>query len=160
MLIGWAVGWRASFLTPGVLSTVGLGATIGLILGSIQSLVLHGQLKGPGWWVLANVIGWAAGFSVGVWLGQQLGLTEATFGFVIGLVTGAFLGVSQWIVLRRQVPDAGWWIPACIFAWAASLLYYQPGVTWLGVLYGTLSGIVTGTVLLWLLYRPVPDAPP
>lgn len=156
-LIGWFAGWRVSFLVPGVAAIFVLGGTVGLILGFTQWLVLRGQMPGASRWIPASALGWAGGFSIGVALAQQLGLAEAGFGLVVGAFTGAFVGLLQWMVLRGQIPDAGWWIAASVIAWASSLVYYQSGASWIGVLYGTLSGLITGTVLLWLLHRPVAE---
>ena len=107
-----------------------------------------------GWWILASGLGWTAGLPVGAILAQRIGLSEALFGVVMGAVIGVTTGLLQWIYLSRHVTSAGWWIPANIFAWASSILYYQAGVSWLGVLYGALAGIVTGVAILWLIYRP------
>lgn len=156
--VGWAAAWRISFAVPGMLSIIALGGVMGLVLGLFQWPVLYGVLRAAWWWIVASVLGWAVGFPLGVFAAQQLGLVEAGFGVVTGTVTGACVGLAQWLVLRRQVTQAGWWLPATIFAWGVGLFYYQPGATWLGLLYGALVGIVTGIVLLWLIYRPVADS--
>jgi hypothetical protein len=113
-------------------------------------------VKRSGWWVIASALGWSAGFSIGAAFAQRLGLSDIFFGVIVGFVTGAILGILQWLVLRQNVLSAGWWVPASIFAWTSSMLYYRPGVTGAGAYYGILSGLVTGTVLLWLIYRPEP----
>jgi hypothetical protein len=153
--LGWRLGWRLSFLAPGGLATAILGLTLGLSLGAAQWLVLRGHFRGPGWWIPVTALGWTVGITVGAWLGQQFGLAEIGFGIVLGTVTGLCLGAVQWLFLRRRVTRAGWWLPASTFAWASSLIYYQPGISWLGGLMGVLAGIVTGVAILWLIYRPV-----
>ncbi len=155
--LGWVAGWQASFSAPGILVTFALGAVLGLIQGLFRWLVLRSHITGAGWWVLVTALGWTAGFPLGAFLAQRLGLAESGFGLAIGAVAGAILGALQWIYLRGRVTSAGWWVPVSIFAWASSLIFYQPGATWLGTFYGTLSGIVTGVAILWLIYRPVPD---
>jgi hypothetical protein len=155
--LGWFAGWRASFAAPGGLSTIVIGGVMGLILGFMQGLILRGYLRAAGWWVLASALGWGAGFSTGVLFAQWFSSREFLFGILVGTMTGAILGIAQWVILRGHVTKAGWWIPASAFAWASSLLYYRPGSTGLGALFGILSGIVTGTVLLWLFHRPVAD---
>ncbi len=155
--LGWAAGWQASFRAPGILVTIALGAVLGLVQGFFQWLVLRSHLNGAGRWVLVTMLGWAAGFALGVLLAQRLGLAEAAFGLVTGAVAGTILGLFQWIYLRGRVTSASWWLPASIFAWASTLIFYQPGASWIGVFYGTLSGIVTGVAILWLIYRPMPD---
>ncbi|RPI34417.1 MAG: hypothetical protein EHM70_02920 [Chloroflexota bacterium] len=152
--LGWILAWRASFVVPGVFSIITLGLVMGVVIGVLQWLVLRAHFKGAGWWIIASGLGWAAGFPVGAALAQQLGLTGYLFGVVLGLATGAAVGVAQWLVLRRRASRAMVWIPASIFAWTSSLLYYRPQGSGIGVMYGLLSGIVTGVALLWLLYRP------
>jgi hypothetical protein len=155
--VGWWIGWRASFFVPGLLSTIVLGLVMGLILGLAQWLVIRNSLQQPGLWILASAAGWSVGFASGAGIAQRLGLAEVGFGLLVGFVTGAALGAAQWLVLRRQVTRASWWIPANVFAWTSGLLYYQPGLSAIGILYGILSGIVTGIVILWLFHRPLPD---
>lgn len=39
---------------------------------------------------------------------------------IIWLLSGAAIGVPQWLVLRRRIEGAGWWIPATILGKAAA----------------------------------------
>jgi hypothetical protein len=153
--IGWFLGWKLSFLVPGGVATLMIGMTSGLFLGLFQWMVLRKQFTNPGRWVVATVLGWAVGFPLGIILAQTFGMTEAALGLTAGFITGGMLSVLQWSVLRSQVTKAGWWVPACLFGWSSGMLYYRPGPTWMGILYGLVSGIVTGVALVWLLYRPV-----
>jgi hypothetical protein len=158
--IGWSLGWRISFLGPGILATPLIGGTMGLVLGTMQWMVLRSELKQSWWWILASVAGWAAGLPVGAFLAQRYGFSEAQFGVALGATIGVFTGILQWLYLRTQVTGAGWWIPVNIFAWASGMIFYQAGSSWLGALYGALAGIVTGVAMLWLIYRPAPDKVP
>lgn len=157
MGLGWALGWQLSFAVPALLAALAIGLVAGAILGGMQALLLRGHFRQPGWWVLATGLGWAAGMLFGSWIGQGLGLTEIGLGLSIGAVTGALLGVFQWLFLRRQVTRAGWWLPASLLGWTSGLVYYRPGVSGIGLLYGVLAGIVTGLALYWLLNRPVAE---
>jgi hypothetical protein len=63
----------------------------------------------PGWdfwllWVIASAVGWAL----------SIGIADALadFGGVELVVIGAIVGTAQWLVLRRQLHSAGWWILA------------------------------------------------
>jgi hypothetical protein len=151
---GWALGWQASYLAPGWLAVFALAGVMGLVLGAAQWLVLRANLGGAGWWAAATGLGWAAGFPLGAETAGRLGLVGLPFGLLAGLVTGAALGLLQWLVLRRQVTRAFWWVPVSVFAWASALIYYRPGANWLGLLFGLLVGIASGVALLWLVYRP------
>jgi hypothetical protein len=153
-ILGWMLGWQTSYLVPGKLSIFALAGVMGLILGAAQWLVLRSHFTAAWWWILATVLGWTAGFPLGAELASRLGLVGFLFGMLVGLTTGAALGLLQWLVLRQHVTRAFWWIPTSIFAWISALIYYQPASNWLGLMFGLLVGIVTGLVLLWLLYRP------
>lgn len=84
----------------------------------------------------------------------------------LGAVGGAVLSFAQWLVLRRKVARAGWWIPANMLAWLAGMpiLFWgidaaQKGQPLLdsvllmaGVLLltGAVVGAVHGVFLVWL----------
>jgi hypothetical protein len=39
----------------------------------------------------------------------------------LGAVAGAVLSFAQWLALRKQLPRAGWWIPANMAAWLVGM---------------------------------------
>ena len=103
-------------------------------------------------------------------------LALLTWDIAVGLgllaAIGAAAGLTQWLVLRRQLPGAGWWALASAVAWAVGAVVLL-AVAWvvLGVVpdiwmaflaapvagwaAGTLAGAaVTGVAVFWLL--PVP----
>lgn len=65
-------------------------------------------------WTLLSALGLSLGIAAALVLGAPI---EAVVGMILvtpvltGLV-GAVLGTSQWIVLRRRIANARWWIPA------------------------------------------------
>lgn len=90
-------------------------------------------------WLMATTVGWVMGgfLAAGVAL----------------LVTGAAIGVLQWIPLEKRLPQAGRWIIATWAGWALAqveLIMFNPGqnrfIT--GVVVGLLVGIAQ-----WLLLR-------
>ena len=101
--------------------------------------------RGVGWrlwlrWVLASVVGWGVG---GVVLGPVFSVVEPAFGLLVGgaavgAIGGAALGVLQWLVLRRQLARAGWWIVASTIGWAVG-----------GAAFGLVGGALAG-FLQWL----------
>ena len=81
-------------------------------------------------WTLANAIG---GATVGALEGGQ-------FQFFATLVlTGCILGIAQWLVLRREMRQAGGWILASTLGW------------WLGVNLMIGSSGVLDPIVNWLL---------
>ncbi len=91
----------------------------------------------------------------------------------MGATAGAALSFAQWLVLRKAVPRAGWWIPANMLAWMGGM----PVIFW-GIdaaqkgqpplesfllmaatllLAGAVVGAINGTFLAGLAKRPTAD---
>lgn len=86
---------------------------------------------------------------------------------LMGLVAGAILGTPQWLVLRRHVRRAAWWIPANALAWvpgmvmafyaAAFIFSTSIGGSTVVLAVGTLAaigavvGAIHGLALVWLV---------
>jgi len=120
--IGWVVGFAIceAVVKPIVDALTNFrsdGAVIGIAIGIGQWLALNRRINRTRWWILASVIGFGVGKSVADPVAQAVpGLLGSAFG---GLAIGLFLGVTQWLVLRRHVPKARWWILANAVAWSA-----------------------------------------
>lgn len=135
--LGWFVG--GLILSP--LSFV----ISGFLVGILQWLVLQGRIRNPWRWIVATTAGWTAGFLI-----TFFGI-PSQFEFVNGVVIGLMTGLAQWVVLRRELNWAGWWIIFSIIGWTTGLTLF-PGIT----LSGTMAGILTGLALEILLRHPKP----
>jgi hypothetical protein len=133
--LGWFVG--GLILSP--LSFV----FSGFLVGIFQWLVLQGRIRNPWRWIVATTAGWTAGYLI-----TFFGI-PAQFEFANGVVIGLTTGLAQWLVLRREVHWAGWWIIFSIIGWTTGLTLL-PGAT----LSGTMAGILTGLALEILLRHP------
>jgi hypothetical protein len=148
----------------GALTEVVIFGFIGVGLGTMQWLVLRRHVARAGWWIGATALG---GTAVGVVAGT-LGDVVAVVGLVIGYgVMGAILGVLQWLVLRRQIDRAWWWLAVSPAGWALGTgvagLMVRLGMDermpvseamGLGILFGVMTGVagvLTGGVLVSLL---------
>jgi hypothetical protein len=97
---------------------------VGLVLGGTQWLELRRRVRPAGWWIAASAIGLSFGLLGGVTIVEQVGnavtggqVNIRTMGMgwrvasfaVVGLVSGAALGLMQWLAFRRfGLPGAGW----------------------------------------------------
>jgi len=95
-------------------------------------------------WMLASVPGVVIGAV------SLLVFIEIDFGYalVAAGVSGGVLGALQWLVLRREVSWAGWWVLGNIAVWAAALAALGGDVWLSGWLF---EGFATGIALSLLL---------
>jgi hypothetical protein len=162
--VGWGVGVEvASFGVPGGLRSLQSSPSIivagylgvaagGILVGVLQWLVLRRQITRAGRWVLAN-LGAAAVLGVVVF---GVGVVNADVGWVGGAgLFGTVIGALQWLVLRRQVARAGWWVLASTVGW---IVGGPLGgiVGWIAL--GAAYGAITGTALVWLLRQAPPGS--
>ena len=126
-----------------------IGGAAGLLLGAAQWWVLRylDDTRITWRWVAATAIGMALGWNVGSYLGlwtvgaidfpprEQLlygqpivppnPLELVLRGAVVGAATGFVIGLAQWFVLRKSVPNAGRWIQVSVVAWLLGLVLYH-----------------------------------
>ena len=179
LAVGGAVGFAVVDAVPEAVGfTVSVAvswAVAGASMGTAQWLVLRRHIPGAGWWVLASTVGLAVGFAVALAVSEAVGLTVGLTGgshfssepvalVLFGAVAGASMGTAQWLVLRRQVSQTGWWVLASIVGVALSVAVFftvtagveeAAGVAGGGALSGAVYGAITGGVLVWLLRQPV-----
>jgi hypothetical protein len=169
----WEPGWiwcsDLGLIGRGFTLYVLLGAGIGLGLGLMQWLVLRRYFTPAGLWIWSSGAGLMGGFGLIVlarWMvyysfgSSALDLFETLVGGLFGLG----LGFMQWLVLRRWLRRAGWWMPAWAAGVAAGWFSADQVERSLGgdagfvvgmlVVSGLVSGAVTGLVLAWLRQFP------
>ena len=64
-------------------------------------------------------------------------------------MSGIAIGGMQWLVLRRQVSWAGWWVLANIAGWVVGALLNLP----FGLFVGFAVGLAAAGVMQWLVLR-------
>jgi len=121
----------------------------GFMVGVFQWLVLQGRIARPWRWIVATSAGWIAGYFI------TLFMLPEEFVFLEGMVLGLTTGIAQWLILRRELHWAGWWIVFSIIGWITGLTLF-PGV----LLTGTMAGVLTGFPLEILLRYPKPKTMP
>jgi hypothetical protein len=116
----WTTGAADAFVHTAVGSAV-LGGMVGLGIGVAQSLVLRRELMGARSWIAVNIVTWAAAWAVGQAIADALFDDYALLGLIPGGVLLAVLvGLGEWLLLRRYVERASWWLIPSIVAWAGA----------------------------------------
>jgi len=120
-----------------VLVTPVLTGIVGAVLGTSQWVLLRRRLANARWWIPASAAGLGIGLTAGIVLVEQVGRlltggqlhvaaldsgTRAGSLLVVGLVSGLFLGASQWFVLRSRPGIARTWLWVSTFGLGLALL--------------------------------------
>jgi hypothetical protein len=137
------------------------GAIGGGFVALCQHLILRRRLTAINGWVWVTLVAWTVGWASG-WIavdtfsalsapyarGMPLTAVGMPLTVVIGAMAGALVGLAQWVILRRHVKRAGWWIAATAGSWGLAFVSIAAGV---GLMYrGVIVGGVTGAALVWL----------
>lgn len=185
-IIGPAAAWamRGMVGTSAAITVVGVavlaGSGEGAILGFAQGLILRRYIQNMAqWkWVLATAVAAALAWAIGMLPSTlqdvaNIDITKVNLiifisaAVLLGIVFLLSIGFAQWLVLRRHVGKAGWWILANAIAWPVGVTVPaiglslvpdgSPMVVWIivgivsGALMGIVVGAITGTWLVWLL---------
>jgi hypothetical protein len=183
--IGWTVAGQAAWSGLSLQFLLGLvkdGSSdlahvlgmvlFGSLLGTAQWLILRRQLSRAGWWVLAvaagevigEVLGSRVGFIVDRCLGMGVGAELSRVAVMAWCATEAVLvATGQWLVLRQRINQAGWWVLVATAGWVVSyatgeLVDEVVGEVARWAVVGSIYGIITGTVLVWLLCKVIPES--
>ncbi len=181
-----AAGRTADVAAVLALAGLATGAAAGVVGGLGEWLLLRRWslplartgVSRAGWWIVVTAVGRAVGWPLALtvgWLWSELviGVTDSgTAGLlgldVGGLVGGSVVGLSQWLVLRRWVSQAWWWIIATAVGGAAGIGLSQyvgqaaaegvvsGGLVWVSAVGVAAAGVgaVTGVALVLLLAPP------
>lgn len=126
--------------------------TVSLLTGAFQSMLLRRYLPRMGGWVLATAGGWLLGILLVLipdWLHWRNGYRDLDQAF---LSLGLAIGIVQWLLLRRQLSHAGWWIAANVVGWGLLALVTGDTLDGLGLLVlGLLPASVTAAALALLM---------
>ena len=149
-------------ILPGLDLTL-IVVSLGLAGGFMQWLVLRRYIAMAGGWVLASAFGFPIALVIAAGAGMSLSGDSLAGPILMGVVFGVLSGIMPWLVLRRQVAWAGWWVPAHLlgslvggalgivaFHFMGLIGYYQ--FTWAaaGAMFGAGLGAITGIALVWL----------
>jgi hypothetical protein len=139
----WIMATTLGWVLGGLILTGLAFVASGFAVGIFQWLVLQGRVAYPWRWIVSTCCGWTIGYLITVF-GLPHGF-EIFDGVIVGLTTG----IAQWLILRRELQWAGWWIIFSIIGWTTGITLF-PGI----MLTGTLAGALTGLTLEILLRNP------
>jgi hypothetical protein len=138
VLVAWGVAWvLVSQIEKIVGGTIQVGGrtritedfilpnlyllAVGLVAGLLQALLLRRYLSRMGWWVAATVGGWLLPFAVvgplAAALSPDLDVPPLYAAVIEVALIGGSMGLAQWLVLRKRVRHAAWWILASVVGW-------------------------------------------
>ncbi|QSJ19248.1 hypothetical protein JYQ62_11275 [Nostoc sp. UHCC 0702] len=148
--------------------------------GVTQWLVLRRYIRHLGWWILLSAYGWVIAFVlinvVGArsWIfslippggelaiGDELINTQILWTRVlVRLLEWVVIAILQWLLLRRYIPHASWWIFASALGGAVKggvepVVRLLTAIDELGTIAGAVAyGLVTGVVLVLLLKHQI-----
>jgi hypothetical protein len=104
-------------ITEDYLSMYAFIPIAGFVTGVMQYRLLRRYLSRMGWWVLATIGGWLMGallIAISAWRNWPAGSLSLDLAFIL---MGLTIGVGQWLLLRRRLPRASWWIGANVVGW-------------------------------------------
>ena len=151
---------------------------------SATDSIMHTRNPKTGWglwlqWVLASILGYGAGTTVGNILANLIPAMTCSQSFsdsftdrltnfaciqpslsltLIVVLLGLAGGFMQWLVLRRWIAGAVWWIPASALGFPTALVLADKAMRVAGdlaaapILLGVLFGVLSGS-MPWLVLR-------
>ena len=99
-----------------------------LPLSFCQWFVLRRYMKDTDWWIVTSLLASVTYYVIAAWISVQRfpGSVTLTMGFptvsnftiLSGAILGLLLGSCQWLVLKRRIEQALWWIPTNVLSFA------------------------------------------
>ncbi|MEQ9625521.1 hypothetical protein [Coleofasciculus chthonoplastes] len=132
-----------------------------------QSPIKPIETSGSFWlqWLLVTLLGFVASL---FWI--EIG-ERPDIGIIEGIIGGTIIGLAQWLVLRRHLSLAWWWIIASLLGWGVMGLSSFGVIGWFaprtmrlfprlvyGVIDGATLGLILGMAQWWVLRQYVSKA--
>ena len=133
----------------------------GILTGVLQYGLLRRYLPRMGWWVLATTGGWLLGallIAIPGWLNWMEGSFNLDLAFVL---MGLAIGAGQWLLVRRRLSRAAWWVGANVVGWGLPALITAGNTLGQFGLFalGFLPACATAATLAYLMNQVRPTQP-
>jgi hypothetical protein len=140
----------------------------GFMVGLAQWVVLRKYVNAVSDWILAAGASWAVGYALGLFIINGLTGTGLD-GFIGYILFGIIVGLVQWPLLRREIPNVWMWILANVIGWTAGfflsqisldLLFNGPVIdpvastSVISGVSGLVAGAITGIALIRIVRQP------
>jgi hypothetical protein len=127
----------------------------GLVLGLLQYLLLRRRVPRAGWWIAVTILGWTMPLNLGAII--PAAVTRAPAPALAAALLGGLVALPQWWLLRRWVPQAGWWLVSNCLGWSAVGLVTGPSImTSLDVAVAAVIPALAAGLALWLVLDRLP----
>ena len=140
----------------------------GFLVGLAQWFVLRKYVNGVSDWIWAAGASWAVGYALGLLIIN--GLTGTGLDAFIGYILfGAIVGLVQWPVLRREIPNVWIWVLANVIGWTTGFFLSQASLDLffngpaiapvastavIAGVSGLVAGAITGVALVLIVRQP------
>jgi hypothetical protein len=127
----------------------------GLVLGLLQYLLLRRRVPRAGWWIAVTILGWTMPLNLGALIPAEV--IRAPAPALAAALLGGLVALPQWWLLRRWVPQAGWWLVANCLGWSLVGFITGPDImTSPQVIVAALIPAIATGLALWLLLGRLP----
>ncbi len=140
-----------------------IGVVLGAFTGTAQWFILRKYIARVAWWPVITTCGWVL-----FWVLESSSILSKLLGARSGIAfvadalhftfLGLLVGVLQWLLLRKKVFAAGWWILASVVGTAFgavvadSIALALGGDSPLDFLTGSIIwALITGICMMWLM---------
>jgi len=158
-LFGLTVADDGTHLTQTVIYCVFGSVVVTSISLTQVSVLKRYNIKISKRWILAGILGVVICEVIAGIILWQLKINRSDLGIFQGgpqlpealifAFSGLLIGVFQWLVIRKQFTNSGYWIPACFLGWGLGhLVMFNIMLFFLGAL---LLGMITGLFMFRIL---------
>jgi hypothetical protein len=140
----------------------------GFMVGLAQWVVLRKYVNVVSDWILAAGASWAIGYTLGLFIINGLTGTGLD-GFIGYILFGIIVGLVQWPLLRREIPNVWMWILANVIGWTSGFFLSQisldlffngpvidpvASTSVISGVSGLVAGAITGVALIRIVRQP------